>query len=296
MSVLQNFINGIKNIMGYKLNRLKLAVVGHGFVGKAVSFGFDTKLVDQIAIDPNYGNSVEDLYGADSLDVAFVCVPTPMSNTGRIDDSIVVDVTEKLIRNTECLVVLKSTVTPEIVARLAEMSPKRFVYNPEFLTEARANKDFVEAKFNIFGGDLEACAAVASMYQNYSKMADPQNVFVSATEASFIKYTINTFLSTKVTFFNQLKDLTDKHGCNFDAIVGAVKLDDRIGNSHMSVPGPDGRRGFGGACFPKDTNAMHYFSEGQFDLLKKVLDINSAYRLQYDLDEREKEQNVKFGD
>lgn len=278
-----------------KLDKLNMAVVGHGFVGKAVSYGFDTKHVDLVAIDPNYGNKVEDLYDAESLNVAFVCVPTPMSDTGRIDDSIVVDVTEKLIRNTGCLVVLKSTVTPEIVARLAEMSPKRFVYNPEFLTEARAKQDFVNAKFNVFGGDLEACATVASMYQNYSKMEDPQNVFVSAVEASFVKYAINTFLSTKVTFFNQLKDLTDKHGANFDNVVGAVKLDDRIGNSHMSVPGPDGRRGFGGACFPKDTNALKYFSEGQFSLLEKVLDINSGYRLQYDLDEREKEQNVKFG-
>lgn len=282
--------------MGYKLDRLNMAVVGHGFVGKAVTYGFDTKHVDLVAIDPNYGNSVEDLYGAESLDVAFVCVPTPMSDTGRIDDSIVVDVTEKLIHNTECLVVLKSTVTPEIVAKLAELSPKRFVYNPEFLTEARANQDFVNATFNIFGGDLEASATVASMYTNYSKMLDPQNVFVSAAEASFVKYTINTFLSTKVTFFNQLKDLADKHGCNFDRITEAVALDNRIGSSHMNVPGPDGRRGFGGACFPKDTNALHYFSGGDFDLLKKVLDINSAYRLQYDLDEREKEQNVKFGD
>ena len=282
--------------MGYNLDRLNMAVVGHGFVGKAVSFGFDTKFVNLVAIDPNYGNSVEDLYTAESLDVAFVCVPTPMSSSGRIDDSIVVDVTEKLINNTQCLVVLKSTVTPEIVDRLAKMSPRRFVYNPEFLTEARANQDFVNAKFNIFGGSLEPCTTLAAMYQNYSKMDFPQNVFVTATEASFIKYAINTFLSTKVTFFNQLKDLTDKQGCNFDNIVDAVKLDERIGMSHMQVPGPDGRRGFGGACFPKDTNAFHYYSGGEFDLLKKVLDINNGYRLQYDLDEREKEQNVKFGD
>ena len=278
------------------LDRLKMAVVGHGFVGKAVSYGFDTHNVDCVAIDPNYGNSVEDLYGSKTMDVAFVCVPTPMSDTGRIDDSIVLDVTQKLIDNTNCLVVLKSTVTPEIVQSLASLDPKRFVYNPEFLTEAKANDDFVNAKFNVFGGDLQACADLAAIYNEYSKMLDPQNVFVSATEASFVKYTINTFLSTKVTFFNQLKDLTDKYDCNFDAIVSAAKLDDRIGDSHMKVPGPDGRRGFGGACFPKDTNAFHYFSGGEFDILKKVLDINSGYRLQYDLDEREKEQNVKFGD
>jgi nucleotide sugar dehydrogenase len=272
-----------------------MAVVGHGFVGTAVSNGFDTVGVNIKIIDPNVGTKVEDLYG-DDIEVAFVCVPTPMSANGRIDDSIVLDVTQKLIDNTDAIVVLKSTVTPEIVDSLAQLSPERFVYNPEFLTEANANEDFINAEFNVFGGHLKPCADVAAIYSAYSKMLDPQNVFVSAKEASFVKYTINTFLSTKVTFFNQLKELTDAHGCNFTNITSAVSLDKRIGNSHMKVPGPDGRRGFGGACFPKDTNAMNYFAEGQFDLLQKVLDINNQYRLQYDLDEREKEQNVKFGE
>ena len=277
------------------MTKINMAVVGYGFVGKAVYCGFDTDSVDLVAIDPKLNTSVEQLYTR-PLDIAFVCVPTPMSDNGRIDDSIVLDVTRKLIDNTECMVVLKSTVTPDIVDSLATLCPSRFVYNPEFLTEANANEDFQNAKFNVFGGTNQACSMVAAFYNDYSKMSDPVNVFVTPAEASFVKYTINTYLSTKVTFFNQLKDLTDKHNCDFDRIVGAVKLDDRIGNSHMQVPGPDGRRGFGGACFPKDTNAFQYFGEGQMDLLKKVLDINSGYRVQYELDQREKEQNVKFGE
>ena len=277
------------------MSELNLAVVGHGFVGKAVSFGFDTDNVKQHIIDPNYDTSVEDLYDVD-VDVAFVCVPTPMSDTGRIDDSIVLDVTQKLIANTDAIVVLKSTVTPEIVDTLQQLAKDRFVYNPEFLTEANAEEDFVNATFNVFGGASYPCAEVAGMYSGYSKCVGASAIFMKATEASFVKYTINTFLSTKVTFFNQLKDQTDKMGCDFETIKSAVSLDPRIGNSHMMVPGPDGRRGFGGACFPKDTNAFNYFSGGEFDLLKKVLDINSGYRLQYDLDDREKEQNVKFGE
>jgi len=273
----------------------KIAIVGHGFVGKAVRHGFDLPMNDITIIDPREGTSVEDLYDKD-IDFAFICVPTPMSDTGKIDSSIVVDVINKLYDNSKCLVVLKSTVTPDIVQELSDKAPSRFVYNPEFLTEANAEEDFINATFNVFGGLFEPTVDVAYLYDNNSKCVNAKSIHVSAVEASFIKYTINTFLSTKVTFFNQLKDQVDKFDqANYDVISEAVKHDPRIGNSHMMVPGPDGRRGFGGACFPKDTNAFHYFSGGEFDLLKKVLDVNSSYRLQYELDDREKEQNVKFG-
>ena len=277
------------------MNKLKLGIVGHGFVGKAVEFGFDTANVDIEIADPRLGTSIDDL--SSDLDMVFVAVPTPMSDTGEIDASIVRDVVEQLIRDTKSIVVLKSTVTPDIVNELSLLDHKRFVYNPEFLTEANAEQDFVNSTFNVIGGYLATCITVATMYQTYSKCRNAAPVYTSAVEASFIKYTINTFLSTKVTFFNQLKDQVDRFdNADFKSITSAVKLDPRIGGSHMQVPGPDGRRGFGGACFPKDTNAFHHFSEGGFDLLSKVLDINSGYRLQYDLDAREKEQNVKFGD
>jgi hypothetical protein len=73
---------------------------------------------------------------------------------------------------------------------------------------------------------------------------------------------------------------------------------------HTRVPGFDGKRGFGGACLPKDTKAFLRFSThdmddgtvASFDLLEKVLDINSDYRVQYDLDEREKVNNITFVD
>src|SRR6056300_53710 len=92
----------------------KIAIVGHGFVGKAVRHGFDLPMNDITIIDPREGTSVEDLYDKD-IDFAFICVPTPMSDTGKIDSSIVVDVINKLYDNSKCLVVLKSTVTPDIV-------------------------------------------------------------------------------------------------------------------------------------------------------------------------------------
>ena len=277
------------------MDKLKLGIVGHGFVGKAVEFGFDTPNVDIDIADPRLGTSIDDL--SDDVEVVFVAVPTPMGDDGKIDARIVISVVGQLVESTQAIIILKSTVTPDIVEAIAKMAPDRFVYNPEFLTEANAEEDFVNSTFNVIGGDMASALTVASIYENYSKCINAQPVFTTAVEASFVKYTINTFLSTKVTFFNQLKDQVDRFdNANFNNISSVVKLDPRIGGSHMQVPGPDGRRGFGGACFPKDTTAFHHFSGEEFDLLKKVLDVNSGYRLQYELDAREKEQNVKFGD
>ena len=99
-------------------------------------------------------------------------------------------------------------------------------------------------------------------------------------------------------------DLVNLYGCSFNTVVRAVGKDDRVGIGHTRVPGFDGKRGFGGACLPKDTKAFLRFSAhdkddgttASFDLLEKVLDINSDYRVQYELDEREKVNNITFVD
>ena len=75
-------------------------------------------------------------------------------------------------------------------------------------------------------------------------------------------------------------------------------MDKRIGDSHMQVPGPDGRKGFGGACFPKDTEAFYSYSKkisSEFSLLKKTISINKKIRSLYNSPtERESEQNISF--
>ena len=80
---------------------------------------------------------------------------------------------------------------------------------------------------------------------------------------------------------------------NFNKIIKAVGADERINISHTKVPGFDGKQGYGGACFPKDTLAFSKFSD-KLTLLAKAIEINNNYRSQYDRDEREKEQNIQF--
>jgi UDPglucose 6-dehydrogenase len=97
----------------------------------------------------------------------------------------------------------------------------------------------------------------------------------------------------KVTFFNQLYDAIGREGETFNKVVKAIGSDPRIGHSHTKVPGPDGKQGYGGACFPKDTAALVKFDEG-FTLVEKCIRINNEYRKRYELDDREKEQKVKY--
>ena len=276
--------------------KLKIGIVGHGFVGKAVEYGFTTNETTMFLVDPKYNTTIDDLIEWEP-NMTFICAPTPMNEDGSIDAVIVQDAVLKLSHHANCGIVIKSTITPDIMdSIILSINPekrKKIVYNPEFLTEKSANEQFIEPQFHIMGGDLEATAALERIYDLFS-FCKPCPVFrMTAVEASFVKYAINTFLATKVTFFNQLYDSVEKFGGNFSTIINAVGADPRVGYSHTRVPGFDYKRGFGGACFPKDIAAFIDFDDKQ-ELLKSVMEINNKYRSEYDLDDREKEQKITY--
>ena len=127
---------------------MRIAVVGYGFVGKAVEHGFTYKDNKLQLIDPNLGTDVDDV--DPDTDASFVCVPTPFGEDGSIDASTVISVVTKLALITKGLIIIKSTVIPSIVKQLSGMFD-RVVYNPEFLTERNALHDFVNPPMHIFG-------------------------------------------------------------------------------------------------------------------------------------------------
>ena len=96
-----------------------------------------------------------------------------------------------------------------------------------------------------------------------------------------IKYTANTFLATKVAFFNQIYELCQLNGADYNVVRQILTHDPRIGNSHTVVPGPDGERGFGGHCFPKDTKAFRKYAYGlnkPVTILDQAIDYNETVR------------------
>ena len=82
-----------------------------------------------------------------------------------------------------------------------------------------------------------------------------------STIAEMVKYTANCFLATKVSFANEIKQICDHVDVDYDKVIEYATYDNRLGHSHWKVPGPDGKLGFGGSCFPKDINALIYFSK-----------------------------------
>ena len=282
--------DGSKNTItwiGY--NMIKIGIIGYGFVGQAIDYAFTSAAVEKFYVDPKLGTTMEDLIKFEPQ-YTFVCVPTPMKDDGTVEDGLVRDAVEDLINHTNSVVIIKSTITPDSVS---SMEQDRVVYNPEFLTEKNAKADLVMADYHIIGGDFWLCERVADIYRQYSMCMTNDFYFMSATDASFVKYASNSFLAMKVTFFNQLHDSVTKFGSNWSLVSSALARDKRIGRSHTVVPGYDNKRGYGGACFPKDTLAFIKF-DNDLTLLEKCVIINNNYRKQYELDDREKINNVNY--
>lgn len=280
--------------------KLKLGIVGHGFVGKATDWGFN-KRVSKFIVDPLHNTRTGDLKDF-APDIVFICVPTPMNDDGSQDSSIIVEVIKDLI--TYCpntIKVVKSTVLPSLLDELQKLDSK-LVYNPEFLREKHANLDFVNSDMIIFGGDRNISTQVSNAYLRHSRCKTKEHIFTDLKTASLIKYSINTFLASKVIFFNELHTLYEALDVKdtWESVINIVSRDNRIGDSHMDVPGHDGKKGFGGACFPKDSLALIKFANNlDIDLnsLISTVKINNKIRSEYEeLDSRESEQNVSFDD
>jgi UDPglucose 6-dehydrogenase len=283
-----------------------VGVVGHGFVGKAVERSFLPE-VERFLVDPNYGTDIDQLIEQEPA-ITFVCTPTPVGGGGRIDAAVTVDAILKLIRRSKSAVVLKSTVTPDVIDKICraiapERAECRFVYAPEFLTERNADEEYSNPKYMVLGGVPSSCNQLLEFFHFNTFMRLPKNTeddggihIVTPSEASFVKYAINCFLAMKVTFFNNLYDACkdELYSTNPTVVARTVSAEPRIGASHWRVPGPDGKRGFGGACFPKDMAAFNAYSD-KMKIIDAVLEINNAYRKEYDLDSREVEQKITFG-
>ncbi len=241
---------------------MRLGLVGHGFVGSAINQGF-TKDIKKFIVDPKYyaENTVQGLINFDPHFV-FVAVPTPQSETGECDPEILFSVMHDLNKLKDKIIVIKSTVPAYILKKIQEECVDiHLVYNPEFLTERNYIEDFKNPPMHVFGGEERYTKKVEELYNNHSVCKQCPVFHTDIVSASMIKYAINSYLATKVTFFNELHDVYHKAGGkDFKELTSIISTDPRIGKTHMQVPGQDGARGYAGSCFPKDTSAFCYFA------------------------------------
>jgi UDPglucose 6-dehydrogenase len=240
---------------------MTVGIIGLGFVGKAIKESLDWG-DSPFIIDPYQGhnNTYNEL--KEKTEGVFICVPSPMSNDGSCDTSILESVLENLKQvDYKGVIISKCTAPPEFYERKCKEFPN-LVHAPEFLTAANSINDYANGTFAIIGGTVMAYMREAErIIRLTQRNIEDMVVFCRPGEAALAKYTINSFLATKVIFMNEIYRIAELAGFNYEHIAKMVNMDKRIGSSHMRVPGPDGAFGFGGACFPKDTAALLKYAE-----------------------------------
>tara|TARA_R100000005_G_C4990143_1_gene197650 strand:- start:19 stop:867 length:849 start_codon:yes stop_codon:yes gene_type:complete len=262
-----------------------IGVVGLGYVGTAVSTVMSTVFKVETYDKYKQGScdSLEQL--VEKAKVIFVCVPTPMKETGSCDISIVESVVSDINEMSDGhVVVIKSTVPPMTTQIFNDKYTRlTSVFSPEFLTESNYIKDFEDCNRVIIGGPRRATTIVKNIF--LKRFPKKTIVKTGSTYAEMVKYVTNTFLATKVMFANEMKQVCESLEIDYDKVIEYSRYDERLGHTHWSVPGPDGKSGFGGSCFPKDINALMFFcGEMGVDssILKSVWDKNLQVRPERD--------------
>lgn len=277
----------------------KVGIIGQGFVGTALKEVFSPhyevltydKFRDDLSTCANT-ESVARKCGFDS--VIFVCVPTPMKYNGSCDTSIVEEVCDSISyggisegfpsswpEHSETIIVIKSTIPPGTTRKLQWKDTCRshsfpIVFNPEFLMEKTATEDFKNTKRIVLGGRTDDHLWFEEKRMGYMTHMNWGNILrefylkvfpdadiieTDSTTAEFVKYITNCFLATKVSLANEFALLCDSCGVDYNKVIEYATQDERLGKSHWAVPGPDGKKGFGGSCFPKDLNGIIAFAK-----------------------------------
>ena len=260
-----------------------IGIIGQGFVGNALFqkfknfFDVYTFDLDKSRCNSRYSKVIKCSY-------IFICLPTPMNKDGSCNSDIVENELKR-IKNVKQLrgVIIKSTVEPGTTEKWNKKFDFNIVFNPEFLTERNAVKDYENQKRIILGGPRPTTTELKSIFSKVFPKA--YIVKTGSTHAEMVKYLTNCFLATKVSFANEIYDLCAKMDLDYDKVVEYSVLDERLGKSHWSVPGPDGDFGFGGHCFPKDLSALISLTKKKKSnniLLKSVAETNEIVRQKRD--------------
>lgn len=274
--------------MTQKLQKIKVGIVGLGMVGEPIRRWFEEinsykRGRDLFCYDVDPKKSYTD--DINKADVVFVAVPTPPNPDGSCNVSIVKSAVAGIKDGK--IVVVKSTVAPGTVEDLQKKYPKkRFIFNPEFLTETQAWEDFLSPDRQIIGSTAKSMTDAVEVLNLLPKKnfirpwtSDYAKKSVNATEAELGKYASNVFGFIKVVYGNVLADICyavnqkyKKEKINslvaYNNLKELIGADLRIGSAWLDVEHGN-YCGAGGYCFPKDMNAFISFTNGLYGELKK---------------------------
>jgi len=274
-----------KNMQEKSLKNLKLGIIGVGMVGGASKNYFERKGIKPFLYDK--GKNLGSIEEVNQADVIFICVPTPFDKEKGFNLSFIEGACRDILGKK--IIVIKSTVLPGTTEKLQKKySQHKFLFNPEFLTEITADQDMNYPDRQILGYTKQSYNIAGDIIQILPLA--PFEKIMPANEAEVVKYFGNTWFSTKVIFANQMYDLCQRLGIDYDRIIEAVSVDKRIGRSHLEVM-HRGYRGYGGRCLPKDISALIQFADKNnidLKLHKTVEEINNKLMEQQGIEDPEK--------
>ena len=245
--------------------KLNIGIIGCGVIGNALKRWIieHNSNCNLFLSDPPKGLN-DDL---STVDVFFISIhiPTEINDTQNLD--LLKDIIRKLPNKP---IFIRTTLIPGTTDILKRELNKNIIFMPEFLREKTAYEDFCSQPM-IFCGEVDLLKSIF-LSKKYEVM--------TSYEAEITKYAHNVFCALKVTFFNGIHELAIKNNCNYENIRKGLLLSGNISERHTMVPGPDGKLGFGGKCFPKDVNAFEKFTEDSFlgEMVKLTRIHNQYYR------------------
>ena len=243
---------------------MKVGVMGCGVVGGTVAKWLERQKHSVARYDPPLGH--EDASVLDDCETVFISVPTPFD--GKQCDVTLVVRSVMLLRGPKT-VIIKSTVLPGTTDRLqGENMHHQFFFIPEFLSEDSADDDYENPLVSMIGVPRWEKTTVFDRKRiNVNRLLNDKliptgagSAITSAKVAETYKLMRNAYLATKVVFFNEVYDLCQKSGIDYDKIRLLAEGDPWIRGNHTDVM-HKGYRGYGGKCFPKDVNALIEYAE-----------------------------------
>ena len=290
---------------------MKIAVIGTGYVGlvSGTCFAETGNEVTCVDIDERkvnklsngeitiYEPGLENLFernlrqgrlkftnnlkeGIKDAKIIFLALPTPPGEDGSADLKYVLGVAEDLghILEDYAVIVDKSTVpvgtADKVHAAISKNAKVEFdvVSNPEFLREGVAVEDFLKPDRVVIGSSSErASNLMGELYEPYVRQGNPI-IFMDLKSAELTKYAANSFLATKITFMNEIANLSEKVGADVEMVRKGIGTDSRIGKRFLFAG-----IGYGGSCFPKDVMALAKTSKENgydFQILNSVMEVN----------------------
>lgn len=230
---------------------MNIGIIGMGVVGSALKSGFEKLQFDVVPYDINLQTDFCHLI---DTEIVYICLPTPTSENGQCDTSLISAYTEKLrdIQYTG-VIAIKSTCSPGTTQRLIEKYPSmNIAFVPEFLKERSAEFDFIHNHNLLIIGTNDVLIGDVVMRSHHGLAKS--TLRMSPTEAEILKYMHNCFAALRVVYANMFSSIAEEYEANYDTIKNGFVAKNYLPDDYLDVS--PNLQGYGGPCLPKDAEVI----------------------------------------